>query len=478
MEGFDKLIEDAKEYKPQEEGQDGGITDLERSVLTGLLDQTLRVKYLSQLDRWDFSITGAGILDLIKSLDRDGITIDLLTLNEKKGDLDLDLSDYFLPTSPIADREMGGYVRLLREKGKKRFFLGQLQRIWERVQRSDGADFGSLQGELQKIVYDLDLSRKLGSELRSETHYRKNFYDLLISRGTKELIGLNTGFKNMNFLLQGLQDGLVVIAGVTGTGKTTFSNQLANQVVAGNKEVFCLYYSLEMSREDLEFMTYSRLSGIGLSDLKKGLSDKDKEVEDKIDKIGHANETYGSYCDRLYILDRRVCPSPTVDSIRGDYNRVRVESKLEKCLIVIDYLQIFDLGKEDRRLTIDKLLTDLKNLSIEISCPIVVVSSVSRGSYGKKGEGVIGLDVFKESGNIEFSADVAITMTTPPEGKGMLSLPEGGKTEEIWLSGVKNRWGSKGKMILFEFDPTYASFKERINKGGTILDIPKEDKKK
>ncbi len=68
-----------------------------------------------------------------------------------------------------------------------------------------------------------------------------------------------TGWKSLDEVLEGgLYEGLYVILGATGTGKTAFALQMAYQIAAQEKDV--LYISLEMGEEEIYERHISRIS--------------------------------------------------------------------------------------------------------------------------------------------------------------------------------------------------------------------------
>ena len=76
---------------------------------------------------------------------------------------------------------------------------------------------------------------------------------------------------------------------------------------------------------------------------------------------------------------------------------------------------------------------------------MIVISSENRAGYGKKN-----LDVFKESGDIEYSADIA----------GILaSSREEGRKREVTLHIVKQRNGERAS-IKYTFIPALSVFIE------------------
>ena len=75
-------------------------------------------------------------------------------------------------------------------------------------------------------------------------------------------------------------------------------------------------------------------------------------------------------------------------------------------VVILDYLQILQPADSTRRQnlkeTIDSTVTELKRMSREMDLTVIVVSSVNRQNYMTP----IDFESLKESGGIEFTADV------------------------------------------------------------------------
>lgn len=103
-----------------------------------------------------------------------------------------------------------------------------------------------------------------------------------------------------------------------------------------------------------------------------------------------------------------------IGTISVDYIAQTVKKHIDatgkKPLVVIDYLQILALNANNERLTdkqcMDKTVLGLKQVSRDFSIPVFAISSFNRQSYTAPAD----LASFKESGAIEYSADVLLGM--------------------------------------------------------------------
>lgn len=94
-----------------------------------------------------------------------------------------------------------------------------------------------------------------------------------------------------------------------------------------------------------------------------------------------------------------------VDTIR-EYIADYIANTKERPTIIIDYLQILapsNTKYTDKQQT-DYNVTTLKKISRNYNIPIIAISSFNRQSYNAS----ISLEAFKESGGIEYTADVVL----------------------------------------------------------------------
>jgi len=282
-----------------------------------------------------------------------------------------------------------------------------------------------------------------------------------------DFVGLDSGFPHFNNVCNGLIPGLFVIAGPTSCGKTTLVKQLVDQVAKIN-EVPCLFFSLEQSKEELRIKTLSRLSGVENRDILRGrlrgyegegLTKEQKEKAELWAQVVGAYKEYGSWSQWVYVIEAD--RSTTVSRIEEMASRIMRRTGASQCFIVIDYLQkmpteqAFGTTKDK----IDFLTSELRRLARTLNSPVMVVSSENRAGYDTNR-----LDVFKESGEIEYSADIAGILTRENIVETRVKEKGEGKEKSFLKQGVtlhiaKNRNGERAS-IRFKFLPELSMFKE------------------
>lgn len=255
----------------------------------------------------------------------------------------------------------------------------------------------------------------------------------------------------------GLRVGLHVIGGGTSLGKTTLAYQIAENI-ATREDV--LYFSLEMSKYDLVAKSLTRLiPGSTASKIKCAQVDE-KQVKKAIKEHQRQVE------DRLSIYD-----------LRSRITLEEIQFKIENFIklngitpvVVIDYLQIVPLEKEglDTRARIDKVVSGLRDMTQAFYIPMIVLSSFNRSSYKK----MVDYDSFKESGNIEFTADftAGLQLSKVRTGNELSSADyHEEKSQDIRKLDfvcLKNREGKPHFTIEFDYEPAREKFYD-----GKILD--------
>jgi replicative DNA helicase len=250
--------------------------------------------------------------------------------------------------------------------------------------------------------------------------------------------GIPSGFHTLDTLTGGLHRGdLIVIAGRTSTGKSTFAENLAEQVAMHNHSV--LFVSLEMSPEQLMYRFAVRngtMSNEAVEFGPQSQGDKDKLEQLAIDRTKLP----------MYLLDM---PSASPMSIRSAVNRVMSENgPLD--LVVVDYLQIMGGAySQQEHLRIGEITKTLKQMAREFKITVVLLSQLNRNIELRGGEPK--LADLRDSGKIEEDSDIVILLwrMDKPDASGNSTM----------MKVEKNRNGAIGKLAI-RFNPPYFKFYE------------------
>ena len=278
---------------------------------------------------------------------------------------------------------------------------------------------------------------------------------------------ISTGWKSLDQALDGgLYEGLYVIPGTPGTGKTALALQMAFQIAQQQQDV--LYISMEMSEEEIYERHISRISyQLFWNDEKN--RHKAKTVHSMIQEgktVAQARDVFRKVAP--YLLTKCSVGTTDADDIRHMVEIYKYELN-SLPIVFIDYLQI--LKAHDARMT-DKQAVDynvlrLKQLSRDFKIPVVILSSMNRTSYSD----VISMASLKESGAIEYTADVCLGLqhanmeqiksgTKPGKVEKTIRQLKGKSERDMEIVILKNRNGKIGEELSFLYYAMFHHFKD------------------
>jgi replicative DNA helicase len=231
------------------------------------------------------------------------------------------------------------------------------------------------------------------------------------------LAGLDTGLDAINDMTSGLQAGdLTIIAARPSVGKTALASffclAAARRWKAENTKKVAGFFSLEMSREQVEYRFVSALSNVMLFRIlaARGLADWEQQ------RIGAAIFELGDLPIAIDSTGRI-----TVEVIRSKARRLQAMHGLG--LLVVDYIQLITgsgVGKADRgnrNAELTHASRSLKLLGKELGVPVVMLSQLSRAPEGREDKRPKMSDL-RESGALEQDADNIMMLHRPPSEDG------------------------------------------------------------
>ena len=279
---------------------------------------------------------------------------------------------------------------------------------------------GIMAAEMAEAVRDRE---RLQSEAREERLRRAHVHDAMdvamdLYAGTCSREYMPTGLKGLDGALGGgLPEGtLTVLAAGSSNGKTTLAVQIADHLASSGIPV--MFATIEQGRHELVSKSLSRM--MRLTKKHNGgyytasaahimsMKERDRWPKDKTEALLACCTAYTqTIAPNMHYFETE--GQPTIAEIKRAYEAVAdYAGASHSPVLVLDYLQI--LKPADPRMTerqaVDRNVMELRQLARDRGTAVIAISSINRASYN---EGA-GLGAFKESGAIEFGADVALML--------------------------------------------------------------------
>lgn len=273
---------------------------------------------------------------------------------------------------------------------------------------------------------------------------------------------LKTGYRNLDEMAGGLYSGLYVLAATSSLGKTTWALQLADQIAAAGRDV--IFFSLEQSRLELVSKSIARITA--QQDPAHAVNALQIRQGHKFDEVLDAIDDYKEHvADRLSIVEGNFnCDLPFISEYVTQY--IRQNGEDHRPVVIVDYLQILTPYKDERgrtpsaREAVDAAVTGLKRMSRTQDLTVIVISSVNRANYQQP----IDFESLKESGGIEYSADVVYGLQLQclnddlfnqekkiKEKREKIRQEKDKSPREIELVCLKNRYGRTNFSCYFNY---------------------------
>lgn len=210
----------------------------------------------------------------------------------------------------------------------------------------------------------------------------------VIGKGISQ--GVPSGFYKLDKTTSGWQAGdLIIIAGRPGMGKSVIAKDFAEA-----SKVPTLYFSLEMSREQLIKRQFAGLSGVDHDLLRSG-----KLQQSQWDSLVNA-------ADKL--IEMPIYYNDSGKTTIGKLCAIAETYKMNKGigLVIIDYLQLIrsDVRGNSREQEVSAISRELKLLARSLDIPVICLAQLNRKVDERKPPVPV-LSDLRESGAIEQDAD-------------------------------------------------------------------------
>jgi len=261
--------------------------------------------------------------------------------------------------------------------------------------------------QAEQLIYQVSEGMAV-TDLVGGTSVMSQFLNKLdtINREKGKLVGVPTGFNDLDFLLGGMQpQELYILGGRPGTGKSSFMLNILYHLLYKHDSRIAVF-SLEMSQDDIARRLVSMDTGIDSQQLRTRLL-RDEEWQ----KVVDSTDTLST--DQWFVDESG---DLSITAIRSKARRHKVRHGLD--VIIVDYLQLMhaetgDKKQENRVVEIGKISRGLKQLAKELDVPVLALASLSRAVESRADKRPM-LSDLRESGSIESDADVVMFLSVHP----------------------------------------------------------------
>jgi len=327
------------------------------------------------------------------------------------------------------------YAHTIQEKFILRNIIETCQKIvHQATQVTENVD--QVRDEAEKALFQA-LAKGEKASVRTMTDILHETFQQIqdIHDRKSRLLGLSTGFYEVDDLLSGLQPGqLYVVAGRPSMGKTSFAlNILENVALREQKPV--LLFSLEMAAQQIAQGMLCSHARVDSSLLRSG-----RVSEEEFQKLVMAA---GAFHEAKIFIDDSADLSAL--ELRTRARRMKARENIE--LVVVDYLQKMHAKQgskapESRQLEISMISSNLKSLAKELNVPVIALAQLNRAAEGREDRKPM-LSDLRESGAIAQDADAVMALYREEYYK-----PDTEKKGVAEVLLLKNRTGPVGNVDM------------------------------
>ena len=329
------------------------------------------------------------------------------------------------------------YAQIVREHALMRRLLSTTYEIQASVLNHAAAP-RDLVEQAERRIFELLRSERAKRDMSLADAITQELDRILeASQSDREYLGLTSGLSALDELTGGWQPGnLTVLASRPGMGKSSVALNFASHA-AFTERAAVLFCSLEMSTSETVQRHLSTETNISTDRLRRGrVTDNDWP---KLLKAGTRAQQ-----SRFRLLDD---PAVTPTQLRGQARAISVrEGGLG--LVIVDYLQLMrpDNPSGNRVEDVSSLSRALKLLAMELRCPVIALSQLSRAVEQRTDRRPL-LSDLRESGSIEADADTVLMLY-----RDDYYDDESPRPGEIDILVRKNRHGALGD-LQFAWQP-------------------------
>jgi replicative DNA helicase len=293
------------------------------------------------------------------------------------------------------------YIKLVKDKFFRRCFI---KLGYEAINSGYITNMAleDILSEFENKVFNLTTETKTQKLFSSAELLNEIFVDLKDKFLNRNLLGLKSGFDDLDSIIQGFQKSdLIIIAGRPSMGKTALSLNIAINIIQ-NSKLPILFFSLEMSKEQIMYRLLAMETNVNQMRLRNGKLSQNDWI--KVNKMVNIFSKLPLFIDDTSDL--------SIQNIRSKIKTLMFEQN-QVGLVIIDYLQLMQNSKlktENRVQELSQIPRSLKIMAREFNIPVIALSQLSRNVENRVEKRPV-LSDLRESGSIEQDADLVLMLS-------------------------------------------------------------------
>ena len=423
-----------------------------------LIDGTVVQDHVKDVNEdYFYSPRHKAICRAIMQLADKGSVVNVVTVNDrlsKDKSGDINTLEYLTELAEITPGAVNitDYIRILERDMIMRKLIEIGNSITEDAYSSDVASASVTRAE--QMIYSLSNKTNSKGQLEHIADASRRFLARLelLASNPDALKGLETGYPRLDRVTNGLQpNSLIILAARPSVGKTAFVLNIIANIIRQKKDKVIAMFSLEMPSEQLVQRILATNTDVGMHEYSTGQID-----EESMQEVWSAHTELGA--SKVFVESVSMQTPGNIASRCRQLKAGEGGGRLD--LVVIDYLQLManDKDKERRSSTRQTDVSDisrmLKIMAMELECPVIALSQMSRSIEGRTGDDKQPrLSDLRESGAIEQDADMVMFLSRENDAEKIR------ESSNIILDIAKHRNGEL-KKIRYVFEGPHVRFTE------------------
>lgn len=294
------------------------------------------------------------------------------------------------------------HAEIVKDKARLRAGIEIGTKLINACRRPRGREVATIVSQATAALSALQGDPRAGGLVPYSTLLTPWFDDFVERHNTGDLPGLPLPWDELNDVLNGLQDGeLVVLGAASNAGKSVAAFQLARNL--GRKHHGAVF-SMEQTGSQIV-----RRDVAGEGRVPYQWLQRPKQDDPDCDLfVGRIQSAIGQLRQVSYVVDTQA--RLTTIQISARARRAHMQKALR--WVIVDHLHEITLpGKQKEDIERGDAVRDLKALAKELQCPVVALAQLNR--TGREGGKRPTMTALRGSGGIEEAADVVIFLHRP-----------------------------------------------------------------